>query len=116
MFSNIKNLFHSPFGIAAVAGVCDLVGGTVATLTDIYWLVFDTMIKTSEMSVHPIAYGSMLAGLIIAAVHLLFGLVFTIACYRRYKMSGLESHERKLVIEHIKETKCSKNRKTVLCK
>lgn len=106
--NTFKNLLHSPFGIAAIAGVMDLTGGLIATISDIAWLVFDTMIKTNEMGTHYMVYGSILIGLIWAAIHLTGGLLFTLYCYKKYKDNGLESHERKLTIKHI--TECNKQR------
>ncbi len=113
MTLQLKNLLKSPFGIAAVAGVLDLTGGFIATISDIYWLVFDVVIKTDEITRHTLAYGSILGGLIFAAISLAGGLIFTILCYKKYKESGLESHDRKLVINHLKEVKCSNNFKKI---
>lgn len=83
----------SPIGLSMLGVAISLVG-------DLVWLIWECFIETNKFSEHPVIYGTVLTCLVWGIILGWYGL-------KRYIDSGLESHERKLVIKHHHEKKCS---------
>lgn len=75
-----------PFVLAGVSAI-------LALSADIFWLIFDTVIKTDEFVKHPIGYGIVLGGLSLAMLFLIIALI-------QYKKKGLLRHELKIMDRH----------------
>ena len=90
---NTVSTIRCPFFMVGVSAV-------IALLSDIGWLLFDTMIKTQDFWVYPLMYGSILTGLTLAVVLLIVGLYL-------YATDGLLHHEKK-IIQRTEEKLCEK--------
>lgn len=104
----LKRCKLSPFGIAALAGILDLAGGLTSVIADIVWLVYDTAIKSGEMFHNPI-YVVILVLLVIGGLLLASGIYFIMKCWVKYQTSGLEGHERRVMMCE-KEKQCHTKR------
>lgn len=76
-------MISCPFVLAGISAV-------TALGADIFWLIFDTVIKTDEFAKHPVGYGIVLGGLILAVIFLLIAII-------QYKRKGLLKHELKIM-------------------
>ncbi len=110
---HIKKLKYSPFAIAAGIGLLDLFGGFLSVVSDIWWLAFDTLIKSQEFATHYIAYGFVMSGLVLAALILFAGIISTIYLIFKYSNSGILDAELKCELIHKKEIIQDKKRAKV---
>lgn len=79
-------MLSCPFVLAGVSAI-------MALGADIFWLIFDTVIKTDEFAKHPVGYGIVLGGLILAVIFLIIAII-------QYKRVGLLRHELKIMDKH----------------
>lgn len=104
---------HSPFIIAGLIGLLDLSGGAISAIADIWWLAFDTMIKTDEFSQHYIAYGIVFVMLVLAAIILLTGAIMTIFVLIKFIKDGHLHKEIHTELEHKQQELLQKKRDKV---
>ncbi len=110
---HIKKLKHSPFAIAAGIGLLDLSGGFISVVADLWWLTFDTVVKSPLLLEYPLAYGLVYAGLILAALLMLTGITATAYLIFKYSSSGVLDAELKCELIHRKEVIQNKKRAKV---
>jgi hypothetical protein len=77
------SIVSCPFVLAGLSGI-------TALGADIFWLIFDTVIKTDEFSKHPVEYSIVLGGLSLAMLLIILAVI-------QYKRRGLLKHELKIM-------------------
>ncbi len=86
-----------PFVLGCLSGITALIG-------DLFWLLFDTMIKTNDFMLHPFAYSTIGMLLLLGILLLLYGLI-------RYHFSGLEMYERKVEYKYLVKQRSDRRNK-----
>lgn len=92
---------HSPIGLSMLGIAVSLVG-------DLVWLLWECLIETNKFAEHPVIYGTVFTCLFWGILLGWYGL-------KKYIDSGLESHERKLMICHRQSQKNHEKYKNI-CK